>query len=810
MTERRKNLLCLTALLGLMILLFSRILFTDRIVRAPDILNESYWWLKSYADMGLADLFRLNLTADWNPLINSGHTTNGGMVSQQFLLYQRLILHFIPPPASVAWFMVLHLFLGGTGVFFCCRLVGCSAWGAILGGAIFALAPENVSLINAGHVMKIATISFAPWAFYLLERGFQSRRLIFFMGCGLTLAFQFFNTHWQVAFYTCLCLGLYGLLRSLGILCATEGKPPFPLLRLLGCNLVVLLFFLTSVSISLIPLADWSKDTNRGVQSGANQGKGGLERDEAMSWSLPPEELAGFVIPGFFGLSRQEAGPNPASIRSYYWGRMVFTQTASYMGLIPWLLLPLPLLFRRDRYTWLALLAIGGGVLFAMGKYTPFYNLLFDNFPGINRFRVPKMIMFIPVMGLALLAARGVDLLREERVRRSIAFQHYLLGAGGLALSLFLLLVIEAVGREFWLSTFSPLLAQPTRYEQGPQLVMQRWNNLVFETAIAAALASACVASLYALTRGWLSSRLLPCALLILFVGDVTRVNDKFLFLVDVPEKSTNSRTAVIDFLGRSPGVYRTLPMNNDDPMRYASNGIPVLYTSNPVQQVRWQEYLDAFTLNSSMPDQMNLRYLVLDAGQYAREKERIPRKFHPVFLSPDQRELVLENRDVLPKAWLVSTARLVREGEQTLPMLQDPGFDPTATALVESPPPIPLATTVQAPPSPPGTVAITQYGGERIELTATPRVNSLLVLGEKYFQGWRVRVDGQSATIHPVNHILRGVYLTPGRHRVEFVFDPLPFRIGTYLTLGSFALFALMLGREWLMRRRTAVRSEQ
>jgi hypothetical protein len=170
----------------------------------------------------------------------------------------------------------------------------------------------------------------------------------------------------------------------------------------------------------------------------------------------------------------------------------------------------------------------------------------------------------------------------------------------------------------------------------------------------------------------------------------------------------------------------------------------------------------------------------------------------------------VLENRDVLPKAWLVSTARLVREGEQTLPMLQDPGFDPTATALVESPPPIPLATTVQAPPSPPGTVAITQYGGERIELTATPRVNSLLVLGEKYFQGWRVRVDGQSATIHPVNHILRGVYLTPGRHRVEFVFDPLPFRIGTYLTLGSFALFALMLGREWLMRRRTAVRSEQ
>jgi hypothetical protein len=810
MTERRKDLLCLTALLGLMILLFSRILFTDRIVRAPDILNESYWWLKSYADMGLADLFRFNLTAGWDPLINSGHTTNGGMVSQQFLLYQRLILHFIPPPVSVAWFMVLHLFLGGAGVFCCCRLVGCTPWGALLGGAIFALAPENVSLINAGHVMKIATISFAPWAFFCLEKGYRSGKPIWFMTTAMVLAFQFFNTHWQIAYYTCLSLGVYGLLRSLIILLAGEDGRPFPPLCLLGCNLVLLLFFLTSVSISLLPLADWSKDTNRGVQSGANQGKGGLEREEAMSWSLPPEELTGFIIPGFFGLSRQEEGPNPASIRSYYWGRMVFTQTVSYMGLIPWLLLPLPLMFRRDRYTWLALLAIGGGVLFSMGKYTPFYTTLFDVFPGINRFRVPKMIMFIPVMGLALLAARGVDLLREEWVRLTTPFRRYLLGVGMLAATLLLLLAVEGGGRDFWISRLYPILAQPTRYEQGPQLIMQRWNNLMIETAIAAALASVCAATLYSIGRGRISSRFIPFALLILFAADVTRVNDKFLFLVRVPEKSRNSRTAVIDFLSRSPREYRTLPMNNADPMQYATNGIPVLYTSNPVQQRRWQEYLDTFTLDSSMPDQMNIRYLVMDAAVYERERERLPVKYQPVFHSPDGRELVLENRTVLPKAWLVSSVRGVRESDQTLRILQDSTFDPRRTALVESPPPLPLAAADTPPPLPPGTVSISRYGGERIELIATPHVNSLLVLGEKYVEGWQARVDGRETLIHPVNHVLRGIYLTPGRHRVEFSFDPLPFRIGKYLTLASFALLAGMLVRELLRYRRTTVRSEE
>ncbi len=803
MSDRRKNLLCLTALLGLMILLFARILFTDQIVRAPDILNESYWWLKSYADMGLAELFRFNLTADWNPLINSGHTTNGGMVSQQFLLYQRLLLHLIPPPASVAWFMVLHLFLGGAGVFACCRLVGCSAGASLLGGLIFALAPENVSLINAGHVMKLATISFAPWAFFCLEKGYRGGRLIWFMTTAMVLAFQFFNTHWQIAYYTCLCLGLYALVRSLAILRNDAGQRTLPPLRLLGCNLVVLLFFLTSVSISLLPLADWSKDTNRGVQSGANQGKGGLDRDEAMSWSLPPEELTAFVIPGFFGISRQEAGPNPSSIRSYYWGRMVFTQTLSYMGLIPWLLLPLPLIFRRDRYTWLALLAIGGGVLFAMGKYTPFYNLLFDYLPGINRFRVPKMIMFIPVMGLALLAARGMDVLGEERLRSTPSFRRYLMGVALAAASLFVLLAAELGARNVWNSLLYDLLARPTRYEQGTHLMTQRWDNLVLETAIAATLACACATALHAFGRGWLTVRLLPPVLCLLLVVDVTRINNKFLFLVEVPPKSRVTGTEAMDFVRRDAPPYRLLPINDDDPMQYATAGIPVLYTPNPVQQKRWQEFLDAFALDSSMPDMLNVKYLVLGSGQYRQTESRIPAKYRPVFRSSDNREVILENRNVLPKAWLVSSVLRVPDGQQLLRLLQTPSFDPTRTALVESPPPLSLAPG-GTPPTPVGAVSVASYSGERILLSATPRRNSLLVLGEKYQQGWRAWVNGRPAPIHPVNHVLRGVYLTPGRHRVEFRFDPLPFRIGKYLTLASFALFAGMLGREWLTRRRT------
>ncbi|HEY5974324.1 MAG TPA: hypothetical protein VIU41_06230, partial [Geobacteraceae bacterium] len=203
MTERRKDLLVLTTLLVLLIAFFGKILFTDKIVRAPDIINEFYWGVKTMSQQSLWESLKIDLSsAGWDIYSNSGFTTEGGGLSLQFLLHKRLLFNLLPAPASVAWFMVLHLFFGGVGTYLYCRVIGSSRLAAFFAGLVFALAPESASLINAGHVMKMATIAYAPLAFYFLEKGFQRRRLFDFMTTGFVLAFQFFNYHWQIAFYT--------------------------------------------------------------------------------------------------------------------------------------------------------------------------------------------------------------------------------------------------------------------------------------------------------------------------------------------------------------------------------------------------------------------------------------------------------------------------------------------------------------------------------------------------------------------------------------------------------------------------------
>ena len=803
--SRSYTFLMLLLLLAILVALFSPILFTDKIVRAPDILNEFYWGVYNAYGKPLWSMLRIDLSsAGWNPYINSGHTNDGGMASMQFHLYQRLLFGLIPAPASVAWFMVLHLFLGGAGTYLYCRLVGCSRIAALFGGLLFAFCTENASLINAGHVMKIATIAHAPWVFYFLEKGIRSNRLFPYLCAGMVLALQFFNTHWQIAFYTCLGVGVYGIIRLLEQL--YQGDSSQQTWRTLGLGLIMVLFFLSVSAISLAPLAGWSKDTNRGTHSGANQGKGGLDREEAMMWSLPPEEVLALVVPGLFGLSRQEGGDLPKPDQTYYWGRMVFTQTASYFGLLPWLLLPLPLLLRNDRVTKAALVAVIGGILFSMGKYTPFYQFLYDFLPGISRFRVPKMMLFMTAFGLAVLTARGIDLLRDQELPDAGRIRRWVWWLLAFPLVLSIILGVEKLFGAALRDWLLELLARPTRYQSGVGLVSQRWFTIERETGIALALASLSSLVLLGIVRKKLTAGLGITVLLVLFAGDLWRVNSSFLVLTNPPNRTDTAISPALTWIkAQGPGArvkkhevpeYRALLLGSSDPMRYASAGVPVLFTANAVQKRRWQEYLDAFSLQSRLPDIMNVRWLVADEKQYEQNRGHLGERYPVVFRGGN--EVVLENRQVLPKAWLVSQVKVETDQLQRLKQMQDLSFDPSRTALVESAPPLALTSAPK-----PGEVRLERYEGERLSLSATVAANSLLVLGEKYHNGWKATIDGRPSTIVPVNHILRGVYLTPGKHTVEFRFDPLPFKIGKWLTLGSFVLFGVVAVREWLLRRR-------
>jgi hypothetical protein len=143
----------------------------------------------------------------------------------------------------------------------------------------------------------------------------------------------------------------------------------------------------------------------------------------------------------------------------------------------------------------------------------------------------------------------------------------------------------------------------------------------------------------------------------------------------------------------------------------------------------------------------------------------------------------VYENLRALPRVWLVQQAQRVDNEYDQLRLIrgelqdaQGQAFDPRKLALLEphtAHQPWAQALQQQAPTEWHNTAQIIARANDRLLIETEAATDSLLVLSEMAYPGWRARVDGQAVEWHRVNYILCGVPLKAGKHRVEFSYQP-------------------------------------
>lgn len=79
--------------------------------------------------------------------------------------------------------------------------------------------------------------------------------------------------------------------------------------------------------------------------------------------------------------------------------------------------------------------------------------------------------------------------------------------------------------------------------------------------------------------------------------------------------------------------------------------------------------------------------------------------------------------------------------------------------------------------------VTFLQDQNEHVALSVQCDKDSLVVLNDRFYPGWKARIDSVPATIYRANGFMRSVYVTKGSHLVEFDFRPDSLRFGFYLT---------------------------
>jgi hypothetical protein len=132
----------------------------------------------------------------------------------------------------------------------------------------------------------------------------------------------------------------------------------------------------------------------------------------------------------------------------------------------------------------------------------------------------------------------------------------------------------------------------------------------------------------------------------------------------------------------------------------------------------------------------------------------------------------IYENLEVLPRAFVVSQARVMKDDEAALDAMQASTTDLAAEVILSDSD----GTCKEMRPAVSGDdrarqAGITAYDAERVVIGAELDSPGYLVLTDAAYPGWRAEVDGEPTAICRANLLFRAVPLEAGRHEVVLTF---------------------------------------
>ncbi|MBP7216605.1 MAG: YfhO family protein [Candidatus Omnitrophica bacterium] len=148
----------------------------------------------------------------------------------------------------------------------------------------------------------------------------------------------------------------------------------------------------------------------------------------------------------------------------------------------------------------------------------------------------------------------------------------------------------------------------------------------------------------------------------------------------------------------------------------------------------------------------------------------------------------VYENKNFIPRAFLVREVEAVDSSNDALKRLADPQFKPLETAVIERSDSffhgLKKEFASRDDYSRGGhNVSIAAYSANTISLVVDTSTDALLVLSEIFVPGWNAYVDGEKIRISRVNYLLRGIPLQAGRHSILVKYEPISFGIGVVVS---------------------------
>ncbi len=770
--RNRKADLCIVLLLLVMTLaLFSKFIFSGQMLYGTDTMGGGVFFHNFYAEF-FKTYHSMPL---WDPYIHGGMPFVDGMHGDIF--YPAAVLQFfLPVTYALGLKLVLHVFLAGVLMFCFLRGLNLRRETSLLGGLFYMFSSCLVSLVYPGHDGKMYVIALTPLAFLTLYRACRSGRLFDFLPFSLVFALLIVTPHMQMAYFTCWGLGLFFLFQLWNNFRERKAK----ILKLTAYFVMAILLGLAISMIQLLSPYLYLKHYS--MRTMHTEAEGGYEY--ATSWSMHLEEAGSEIVPEFCGDNIHTQG-------NFYWGRNPFKLNSEYIGLLAFFLALVSVVHRRSRLIWFFIGLGGLAFVYALGGTTPLFRIFYYLVPGVKSFRGPSMINFLFCFSTVTIAMLGLErffALKDDpdEAKRFIKITLILtIAYSGLSV------MISLLGRSFfdiWNAVFYDGIepAKRAALELGvPRIIRGLWVSTILLWLVYGVL------RLY--LKGVSKQGLAVGALAVLGLIDLFRFDSRFIVVAN-PDQYFG-KSAVVDFIKerQKEEPFRVFMLPQTYPDNYlALYGIEeVSLTAMHGNQLRiYDEFVGR---HQSRPNLVYPNFINLLNVKYLLSSSQLNTSWlRGVFQAGGI--YVYQNLDYLPRAFPVYSWEVEKNENKILEELKNPQFGIRHKILLLEEPPY-------AQPGGTGTPFDSVIGAKiydnrinSFSIDAQMKQDGFLVLSENYYPAWKAYVDGKQVKIYRADYLFRAVYLTRGKHKVEFVFDSLPYKIGKWCTISGLSFFGLAL----------------
>lgn len=159
--------------------------------------------------------------------------------------------------------------------------------------------------------------------------------------------------------------------------------------------------------------------------------------------------------------------------------------------------------------------------------------------------------------------------------------------------------------------------------------------------------------------------------------------------------------------------------------------------------------------------------------------------------VAEDRNSKLLENTNVLPRAFVPRHIRYEREGAAVLAgMAKETNFGDRAWITVPHYEPHEISNGS-------GIIDIRRTGFSVYDMDVDMELNGWVVISESHWPGWRAYVDGKRIETHDANHAFIGLFVPQGKHHVRLMYRPEAFTRGRNVTIvTALAAIAFLLLR--------------